>query len=101
MNIKEQAYIKAIEVLKRSAKPVGFFASGLKGRYSAVWARDSIITSLGASLVGKEFLPAIKNSLDLLSRHQSPLGQIPNCVGSYNLDRKSKTTYNTIDSSLW
>lgn len=101
MHIKEQAYVKAIEVLKKAARPVGFFASGLKGGYSAVWARDSMITVLGASLAGDRFKPAIKNSLELLSKNQSTLGQIPNCVGSYNLDRNSKITFNTIDANLW
>lgn len=101
MDITKQAYAKAIEVLKQAVGSAGFFASGLPGGYEAVWARDSMITSLGAALVGGQFQAAIRNSLDLLSQHQSALGQIPNCVGSYNLDRGSKITYNTIDSNLW
>lgn len=101
VNITEQAYAKAIEVLKQAVRPQGFFASGLKGGYEAVWARDSMITTLGAALAGRQFQSAIKNSLDLLSQNQSDLGQIPNCVGSYNLDRGSKITFNTVDSNLW
>ncbi|HXK31489.1 MAG TPA: hypothetical protein VJZ94_01985, partial [Candidatus Paceibacterota bacterium] len=42
---------KAIGVLEHCAKPTGFYASGLPGGYEATWARDSMITSLGASLV--------------------------------------------------
>ncbi len=101
MTIINQAYDKAVEVLRACAKPTGFFASGLPGGYEATWARDSMVTSLGASLVGDEFKTPIKKSLELLSRHQSLLGQIPNCVGSYNTDRQSDVTFNSIDSSLW
>jgi len=99
--IIEEAYDKAKEVLKTCVRPSGFYASGLPGGYEATWARDSMITSLGAGLLGKEFKEPIKKSLELLSRNQSLLGQIPNCVGSYNNDRKSDVTFNSIDSSLW
>ncbi len=99
--IIDQAYQKAIEVLRACAKETGFFASGLKGGYEATWARDSMITSLGASLTGEEFKNAIKNSLDLLSKNQSENGLIPNCVGSWNEDRKSEVTFNSIDAPQW
>lgn len=101
MDIIEQAYEKAVEVLSACAKPVGFYASGLRGGYEALWARDSMISSLGASLVGKKFHKPMRLSLNTLKKWQTPKGQIPNCVGSYNLDRRSDKTYNTIDSSLW
>jgi len=101
MKIIDQAHAKALEVLRACARPQGWFASGLKGGYEAVWARDSMITSLGAALSGVDFSETSKRSLELLSRNQSLLGQIPNCVGSYNTDRKSDVTFNSIDSSLW
>ncbi|MBU4217267.1 hypothetical protein L6270_02220 [Candidatus Parcubacteria bacterium] len=101
MNIKEEAYKKAVEVLTKSAKSTGFYASALKGGYEATWARDSMITTLGASLLGKDFKKPIVNSIDLLAKYQTENGQVPNCVGAYNLDRRSKQTYNSIDSSLW
>ena len=100
MNIKEQAYVKAIEVLKQAAKPNGFFASGLPGGYEAVWARDSLTTALGASFF-KEYQTTIKKSLELLTKNQTELGLIPNCVGSYNTDRKSAVTFNSLDAPLW
>ncbi|MCK5416612.1 hypothetical protein KAI92_04250 [Candidatus Parcubacteria bacterium] len=100
-NIKEKAYRKAIEVLKKSSKSTGLYASGLEGGYEATWARDSMITALGASLADKEFKTPVKKSLNLLKKWQTKNGQIPNCVGSYNLDRRSDKTYNSIDSSLW
>jgi GH15 family glucan-1,4-alpha-glucosidase len=99
--ITEQAYSKAIEVLKACEKPKGFFASGLKGGYEATWARDSMITSLGASLAGDQFKKTIKNSLELLSNNQSLNGLIPNCVGSFNEDRQSEVTFNSIDAPQW
>lgn len=98
----ETAYQKAIKVIEYCQKPQGFFyASGLPGGYEALWARDSIITSLGASLIGTKFKAPFRKSLELLAKHQSLLGQIPNAVGSYNIERKSNVTYNTIDSTLW
>lgn len=99
--IIEQAREKALDVLRACAKPTGFYASGLPGGYEATWARDSMVTTLGAIFAGREFKAPIKKSLELLSRNQSLLGQIPNCVGSYNNDRKSDVTFNSIDSSLW
>ncbi|RMD59192.1 hypothetical protein D6821_01785 [Candidatus Parcubacteria bacterium] len=97
----ERARQKAIDVLEACAKPQGFFASGLKGGYAAVWARDSMIASLGASLANKKFKPTFRASLMLLAKYQSPKGLIPNCVGSYNLERRSKITFNSIDAPLW
>ncbi len=97
----EQVREKAIEVLKHCAKPQGFYASGLPGGYEALWARDSMIASLGASITGTAFQTPFRKSLELLSEHQSELGQISNAVGSYNVERKSDITYNSIDSSLW
>ena len=99
--IIDQAKQEALAVLRACAKPTGFYASGLKGGYEATWARDSMITGLGAVLQGKEFKAPLKKSLELLARNQSYLGQIPNCVGSYNIDRRSEVTFNSIDSSLW
>ncbi|MCK5510532.1 hypothetical protein KAI65_03245 [Candidatus Parcubacteria bacterium] len=101
MKIKEDAYKKAVEVLEACATKKGFYASGLKGGYEAVWARDSMIAALGASLVENKFKLPFAQSLRNLKEWQTKNGQIPNCVGSYNLDRRSDKTYNTIDSSLW
>ena len=101
MNTLEETYNKAIIVLEHCAKPSGFFASGLPGGYQGLWARDSMITSLGACFAALKFKTPFEKSLELLSKNQSDLGQIPNAVGDYNIDRKSKVTFNTIDSTLW
>jgi glycogen debranching enzyme len=101
MDIKEKVKEKAIEVVRACSKPTGLYASGLPGGYEAVWARDSMTTALGASLAGKEFKSVIAKSIALLARNQAPMGQIPNCVGSYNNDRQSDVTFNSVDSSCW
>ncbi|MDP3900509.1 MAG: amylo-alpha-1,6-glucosidase [bacterium] len=101
MSITKKAHDKAIEVITVCERPQGFHASGLKGGYDATWARDSMITSLGAATVGDKFKKTFAASIALLSKNQSELGQIPNAVGTYNLDRKSEVTFNTIDSNLW
>lgn len=122
MHITDEAYKYALIALERCAKPVGFYASGLKGGYEAVWARDSMITSLGAALVKSRlaktqmlmpslfslsklqnwtFQKTIRSSLETLSRNQAWHGAIPNAVGSWNEERKSDVTFNSIDSSLW
>src|SRR3989338_2336534 len=98
---RETAKEGAIKALEYCAKHTGFYASGLPGGYEATWARDSMVTSLGASLIDKKFQSHFRASIELLSVHQSALGQIPNAVGSYNIERKSEVTFNSIDSTLW
>lgn len=101
MKLIDQAHQKAIEVLASCAKPTGFYASGLPGGYEATWARDSMISSLGASLIEEKFQIPFRRSLELLAQNQSKHGQIPNAVGSYNTERRSDVTFNSIDSTLW
>ena len=49
----EEAYGRALEVLRRCVTPHGFRASGQVPGYPQVWARDSMITALGAAVVGR------------------------------------------------
>lgn len=96
MDIKKEAYNKAIEVLEKCITPMGFTAANPS--YQAIWSRDSMITSLGASLVNKpEFKDAFKKSLNTLTEKQSELGQIPNAVHI----KDKKADFASIDSSLW
>ncbi len=97
----EEAYNQALIVLEHCAKPAGFYASGLPGGYEATWARDSMLTALGASLVGEKFKTPFRKSLELLGKNQGEFGQIPNAVGSYNSERRSDITFNAIDANLW
>lgn len=97
-NLTKEAYIKAIRVLKKCATPHGFHAA-FPG-YQSVWARDSMITSLGASLLKKpSFQKTFKQSLITLAKYQSQKGQIPNAVLLHK--HPKKIDYKSIDSTLW
>ncbi len=97
--ILEDAYEHARLTLSLCSTKHGFFASGGKEGYNAVWARDSIISSSGASLL-PDFKEIFKASLETLGNHQSKNGQIPNAVDKYS-DRKPHVDFQSIDSSLW
>ncbi len=99
MDPTKVAYEKAIEVLHKCATANGFFAA--YPGYDAVWARDSMIASLGASLVKNNlFKNAYRHSLIALAKHQSDLGQIPNAVDIFSR-RKPHVDFQSIDSTLW
>ena len=95
----KEAYKEAIKVLSLCKTPHGFHAA--HPGYNALWARDSMITSLGASLIkSSSFQNTFKQSLNLLAKHQSKKGQIPNAVLLHEKPRK-KIDYKSIDSSCW
>ncbi|MGB2774994.1 MAG: GH116 family glycosyl hydrolase, partial [Anaerolineae bacterium] len=101
MDLLIEARERAVEVLQRCSSPIGFKASGLTRGYPHVWARDSIITALGAAWAEPTlFLPPFRASLDTLGAFQSPLGLIP-----LNVDVASRTvsTENAgaVDANLW
>ncbi|MBU0467079.1 MAG: hypothetical protein KJ718_04170 [Nanoarchaeota archaeon] len=98
MNITKEAYIKAVEVLDKCSYPEGFHAA--YPGYDAVWARDSVITSLGASLARTKFKHEFKNSLLTLANNQSEKGQIPNAIDKFS-KRKHHVDFMSIDSSMW
>src|SRR3989344_5374990 len=97
-DIEKEAYDEAIEVLRKCSTKNGFYAA-FPG-YDMVFARDSMIMSLGASLIGREFKDVIKKSLIILAENQSERGQIPNAVDIYS-ERKKHIDYKSIDSTLW
>jgi len=101
-NILDEAYKKAIETLKACSTKHGLFASGGKKGYKGVWARDSTISLIGASVGDKNklFKEVFKSSLLTLAKHQSEKGQIPNAVLHFNR-AKPQVDYLSIDSSLW
>lgn len=100
MDLTKECYDKAVEVLEKCATPHGFYASGGIDGYTAVWSRDSMISSLGAGLVGERFKGTFRRSLITLGEHQSKNGQIPNCVDKWS-ERKPHVDFKTIDSTLW
>ncbi len=95
--LTELALEKAQEVLAQECCPLGLMASS-EG-YRQVWARDSVITSLGALLTPghEECLP---RSLETLAGQQSELGAIPNNV-SVATGRLDHTNAGSVDSNLW
>lgn len=95
-----EAYDKAVWILKKCETPNGFFAA--YPGYDMVFGRDSMIMSLGASLVeDKSLKETIKKSMVTLASHQSGKGQIPNAVDKYVSSRKHHVDFMSIDSSLW
>jgi glycogen debranching enzyme len=95
--LTELALEKAQEVLAQECSPLGLMAS--PEGYPHVWARDSVITSLGAiSTPGHE--DCLRTSLQTLSGQQSELGAIPNNV-SVATGRLDHTNAGSVDSNLW
>src|SRR5512137_1001373 len=88
---------KAQEILGTECSPIGLMAS--PEGYPHVWARDSVITSLGALLSpGHECCLSV--SLRTLASQQSELGAIPNNV-SVATGRLDHTNAGSMDSNLW
>lgn len=97
----DQAYEQAVRVLRRCVTPYGFRASGVLPGYPQIWARDSIITSLGAALTGEaDLMAAFRASLDVLGRHQSPLGLIPLNVHPESGEISTENA-GAVDANLW
>ncbi len=88
---------KAQEVLGRECSPIGLMAS--PEGYPHVWARDSVITSLGA-LLSPGHETCLRVSLTTLGGQQSELGAIPNNV-SVATGRLDHTNAGSVDSNLW
>jgi glycogen debranching enzyme len=100
-NSIDLCYEKAFDCIKICSTPYGLFASGGKKGYKGVWARDSVISLIGASLVkDKKIKEVFKKSLITLANHQSKLGQIPNAVLHFERE-KPQVDLESIDSSLW
>jgi len=96
----DNAYNQAVWILKKCETPNGFFAA--YPGYDMVFGRDSMIMSLGASLVkDKSLKQAIKKSIITLAENASPKGQIPNAVDKFVSGRKHHVDFMSLDSSLW
>jgi glycogen debranching enzyme len=95
-----ECFEKAKDCVRKCLRPHGLYASGNYDGYFAVWSRDSMITSLGASLCGDEFKEVFRASILTLGDHQSKNGQIPNCVDKWE-NRAPHVDFKSIDSSMW
>jgi hypothetical protein len=90
---------EATAVIKLCSTPDGLKASGAAIGHHQVWARDSMITLLGARFVDDaQIQSALRVSVELLGRKQAPSGQIPNNVDSATL-RPNFRAY--ADAGLW
>lgn len=98
METEKEAFEKAIKVLEKCSTENGFYAA-FPG-YDMVFARDSMIMSLGASLIGEKFREVILRSLKTLAANQSVKGQIPNAVDIWS-SREKHVDFKSVDSTLW
>ncbi|MGD2178096.1 MAG: amylo-alpha-1,6-glucosidase [Anaerolineae bacterium] len=95
--LTDLALQEARKVLAQECSPLGLMAS--HEGYPHVWARDSVITGLGATLIpGHE--ECLCTSLQTLAGQQSELGAIPNNV-SVATGRLDHTNAGSVDSNLW
>jgi len=95
--LTEIALEKAQAILDSECSPIGLMAS--PEGYPHVWARDSVITSLG-TLLSPGHEVCLKVSLCTLASQQSELGAIPNNV-SVATGRLDHTNAGSVDSNLW
>jgi hypothetical protein len=95
----DSLYGAAIESLRRCCCQWGLKASGGPRGHHQIWARDSMIASLGARFVPDEEIQcALRASLAVLRNHRASGGAIPNNVDCSTL-RPNFRAY--ADGGLW
>ena len=95
----DATYGDAIESLRRCCCQWGLKASGRPLGHHQIWARDSMIASLGARFAQDDQIQeALQASLSLLKEHRGPRGAIPNNVDCATL-RPNFRAY--ADGGLW
>jgi len=91
--------LAAVETLRRCCTPLGLKASGGRVGHHQVWARDSMITLLGARFAADPQIDAaLHASLRLLKEHQAPAGAIPNNVDG---ETRRANFHAYADAGLW
>lgn len=107
-----EAYERALSSLRRNVHPMGFTAASIRDNeltdtaenYAAIWARDSMITSLWVLESDEpDLLEAARKSIETLAAHQAPAGQIPAHVLIHNdtPEFSGLGGIASVDSSLW
>ena len=92
-------YERAVHVLELCSNARGMKASGAPLGHHQIWARDSMITLLGARFVPDgRIQSALRASVELLREKQAPNGAIPNNVDAETL-RANFRAY--ADAGLW
>jgi hypothetical protein len=93
------AYSDAVSTLQLCATDAGMQASGSRLGHHQVWARDSMITLLGARFVPDDRIQSsLHASISLLRQKQAATGAIPNNVDCATL-RPNFRAY--ADTGLW
>jgi len=102
MDLIGEAVLRAKETMMFCSTPNGIYASGGKDGYDMVFARDSMIGLIGTSCYDEEqeFKIQFETTLNILAKHQSKCGQIPNAVDLFS-ERDDQVTFATLDSTLW
>jgi len=99
LDLLSEARDQALRVLRECSHPSGIQASASAKLYKKVWARDSMITLLGAiSYRDPTIEKALKNSILTLEKHQIDLGCIPNYVDTQTNDATFRAY---ADAGLW
>lgn len=94
------AYDAAIQLLHDCCSPWGIAASGDRGGYHNLWARDAMISSLGIlATTDTKLHHAVHTSLLSLAAHQTELGLIPNKIDFGENKRVNFRAYG--DGGLW
>lgn len=101
IQLLQEARHRAIDILHRCVTPYGLRASGLASGYPQIWARDSMVTFLGAVASGDaDLIAAGRASLETMSRYQSRLGLIQLNVNPHN-GYVSTENAGAVDANLW
>jgi glycogen debranching enzyme len=95
--LTQVALQKAQAILGSECSPIGLMAS--PEGYPHIWARDSVVTALGA-LLSPGHENCLRVSLQTLAGQQSELGAIPNNV-SVATGLLDHTNAGSVDSNLW
>ncbi len=95
----DATYGNAVESLRRCCCEFGLKASGGPSGHKQIWARDSMIASMGARFTqDNEIQEALHASLSLLKDHRGPGGAIPNNVDPVTLHPNFRAY---ADGGLW
>lgn len=100
ISLLTKARAHAEQLLFDARSPYGFQASGARGSYHNLWARDSMITALGALASNNpELDDAVLASLTTLGTYQTELGLIPNKI---DFDQPPRVNFRAYaDGGLW
>lgn len=97
-SISKVAYEQAIEVIRRCAEPTGIKAAARY--YPDVWARDSMITALGALLLrDPQVESAVRAGLLRMAEQMTETGHVRNYLPQGGVPTGAQN--NAIDSNLW